>query len=29
GEVLHKGMQPEKTEESAPAKKPRRTRRGK
>ncbi|HDZ4959595.1 TPA: 30S ribosomal protein S3 [Campylobacter jejuni] len=29
GEVLHKGMQPEKTEESASAKKPRRTRRGK
>ncbi len=29
GEVLHKGMQPEKTEESAPVKKPRRTRRGK
>ncbi|EHT1230690.1 30S ribosomal protein S3 [Campylobacter jejuni] len=29
GEVLHKGMQSEKTEESAPAKKPRRTRRGK
>ncbi|EAJ4419677.1 30S ribosomal protein S3 [Campylobacter jejuni] len=29
GEVLHKDMQPEKTEESAPAKKPRRTRRGK
>ncbi|ECO3391624.1 30S ribosomal protein S3 [Campylobacter jejuni] len=29
GEVLHKGMQPEKTEESALAKKPRRTRRGK
>ena len=29
GEVLHKGMQPEKTEERAPAKKPRRTRRGK
>ncbi|EFC33467.1 30S ribosomal protein S3 [Campylobacter jejuni] len=29
GEVLHKGMQPEKTEESTPAKKPRRTRRGK
>ncbi|EAH6600350.1 30S ribosomal protein S3 [Campylobacter jejuni] len=29
GEVLHKGMQPEKTEESVPAKKPRRTRRGK
>lgn len=29
GEVLQKGMQPEKTEESAPAKKPRRTRRGK
>lgn len=29
GEVLHKGMQPEKTEEGAPAKRPRRTRRGK
>lgn len=29
GEVLHKGMQPEKTEESVPAKKPRRIRRGK
>ncbi|MCV3464096.1 30S ribosomal protein S3 [Campylobacter lari] len=29
GEVLQKGVQPEKTEESAPAKKPRRARRGK
>ena len=29
GEVLHKGMQAEKTEENAPAKKPRRTRRSK
>ncbi|AGV10744.1 30S ribosomal protein S3 [Campylobacter coli] len=29
GEVLQKGLQTEKTEESAPAKKPRRTRRGK
>ncbi|EAH6261730.1 TPA: 30S ribosomal protein S3 [Campylobacter lari] len=29
GEVLQKGVQPEKTEENAPAKKPRRARRGK
>lgn len=29
GEVLHKGVQPEKSEESAPVKKPRRTRRSK